>query len=66
MNVPKLKGAMAEKGVSVPTLSIKTNIERSRLYRRLNDGGKITVEEAQLIKEALELTTEEAAAIFFN
>lgn len=66
MNVPKLKGAMAEKGVSVPMLSIKTNIERSRLYRRLNDGGKITVEEAQLIKEALDLTTEEAAAIFFN
>ena len=65
MNIPKLKGAMAEKGVSVAKLAQKTNIERSRLYRRFT-AGKITVEEAQLIKEALGLTTEEAAAIFFN
>lgn len=65
MNIPKLKGAMAEKGVSVVVLSAKTGIERSRLYRRLSTG-KITVEEAQLITEALNLTPDEAIAIFFN
>jgi DNA-binding Xre family transcriptional regulator len=65
MNVPELKGMMAKKGVSGNMLASKTGIERSKLHRRLN-GGKITVEEAQLIKEALGLTTEEAVAIFFN
>lgn len=66
MNVPKLKGLMAEKGVSGNMLASKTGIERSKLHRRLNNGNTITVEEAQRIKEALALTTEEAVAIFFN
>lgn len=66
MNVPKLKGMMAEKGVSGNMLASKTGIERSKLHRRLNNGNTITVEEAQLIKDALDLTTEEAVAIFFN
>lgn len=65
MNIPKLKGAMAERGVSVAALSAKTNIERSRLYRRLTTG-KITVEEAQKITEALNLTIEEAVVIFLR
>ena len=66
MNVPKLKGIMAEKGVSGNVLASKAGIERSKLHRRLNNGEKITVEEAQLIKDALDLTNEEAVAIFFN
>ena len=66
MNVPKLKGKMAEKGISVDALSSKTNIERSRLYRRFNNGEKFTVEEARMIKETLELTNDDASAIFFG
>jgi hypothetical protein len=66
MNVGKLKGKMAEHGISVDALSSKTKIERSRLYRRLNNGEKFTVEEARLIKEVLELSNEDASAIFFG
>jgi AraC-like DNA-binding protein len=66
MNIAKLKGKMAECGISVDALSSKTKIERSRLYRRFNNGEKFTVEEARLIKEVLELSNDDASVIFFG
>ena len=41
-------------------------MDRSSLYRKLNNSQKMTISEATRIKEALDLTSEEASAIFFG
>lgn len=66
MNVPKLKGKMIEKGYNVDRLAEKMNIDRSSLYRKLNNGEKFTIGEAQKIKNTLGLTKDDASAIFFG
>lgn len=66
MNVLKLRGKMVEKGYSVESLATKLGIDKSTLYRKLDDCGKFTVGEAQKIKESLDLTIEEATVIFFD
>lgn len=66
MNVLKLKGKIVEKGMNVETLASKIGIDKSSLYRKLKEGKKITVGEAQIIKAALELSAEEASEIFFD
>ena len=66
MNVPKLRGMMVEKGISVESLAETLNIDRTTLYRKFNNGEKITIGEAHKIKDALEMTNEEAKAIFFG
>jgi predicted transcriptional regulator len=65
MNVPKLRGKMTEKGVSVTKLAKNIGTSRATLYRKLNNGN-ITVSEATKIKDALNLTNVEARAIFFD
>lgn len=65
MNTSKLKGKMAEKGVSVTKLCENIVMTRSTMYRKLNSG-RFTVSEANKIKEALKLTGTEAKAIFFD
>jgi plasmid maintenance system antidote protein VapI len=66
MNVLKLKGRMVECGMNVERLAEKISIDRATLYRKLNKSENITVGEAQRIKDALELTREEASVIFFE
>jgi DNA-binding Xre family transcriptional regulator len=66
MNVLKLKGRMVERGMNVERLAEKISIDRATLYRKLNKSENITVGEAQRIKDALELTREEASVIFFE
>lgn len=66
MNVLKLRARMVERGINVERLSEIIDIDRSSLYRKLNNGDKITIGEAQRIKSALELTQEDAASIFFG
>lgn len=66
MNVLKLKGKMVEKGINVKTLSTKMGITPSTLYRKLDGTARITIGEARVIKEALELTSDEARDIFFD
>lgn len=65
MNVSKLKGKMAEKGISVTKLCEDIVMTRSTMYRKLSSG-KFTVSEATKIKEALKLTGTEAKSIFFD
>ena len=65
MNIPKLRGKMVEKGYNVEALAVEVGIDKSTLYRKLNDGNSFTVAEAQKIRTALDLTNEEASAIFF-
>lgn len=66
MNVQKLKSKIVERGINVETLAGKLGIDRSTLYRKLDAYEKFTIGEAQKIKTELELTSEEATAIFFG
>ncbi len=65
MNIPKLRGKMVEMGFSVESLATEIGIDKSTLYRKLDNGEKFTVGEAQKIRNALDLTNDEASAIFF-
>lgn len=66
MNVNKLKGRIIEKGMNVEGLAESIGIDRSSLYRKLNDAEKFTIGEAIRIKDTLDLTGEDAVDIFFN
>jgi predicted transcriptional regulator len=65
MNVNKLKGKMAENGVSVANLADFLKKDRSTVYRKLEDG-KFTVAEATAMKDYLGMTNEEARVIFLD
>ena len=65
MNINKLKAKIVEKRMNVETLAELIGVDRSSLYRKLNNFEKITIGEANKIKSALELTDEEANNIFF-
>lgn len=66
MNLLRLKAKIIEKGMNVERLAKSIGIDRSSLYRKLNNFEKFTIGEAIQIKEILELTNEEATAIFFS
>jgi len=65
VNVNKLKGKIVEKGMNIGQLADKIYIDRSTLYRKINNNS-LTIKEVNLICEALELTYKEAMSIFFN
>ena len=66
MDIKKLKGKITENGLSVEKLAGLMGVDRSSLYRKLNNAERITIGEAQRMKVALNLTNEEASVIFFN
>lgn len=67
VNVNKLKGKIVECGISVSKLAKEIGVDKSTLYRKLqNDGESITIKEATLIISALSLTVDEAHSIFFH
>lgn len=66
MNALKLRARMVERGINVEGLAKIIDIDRSSMYRKLNNGDKITIGEAQRIMTALELTPEDAASIFLS
>lgn len=65
MDVNKLKGKIVEKGMNVEKLAELISVDRSSMYRKLNNFEKITIGEANKIKSVLDLTDEEANSIFF-
>lgn len=65
INVSKLKGKIVEKGMNQQQFAKYINIDRSTLYRKMANDSSFTVEEANKIVEVLDLTPEEALAIFF-
>lgn len=65
MNVNKLKAKIVEKGLNVTELAERINMDRSSLYRKLSNPQRIAIGEAERIKEALEMTNDEASDIFF-
>ena len=66
MNILKLKGKLVERGMNVEKLASKVRMDRSTLYRKLNNGENFTVGEVKRIKNALKLDIEEANEIFFD
>jgi plasmid maintenance system antidote protein VapI len=66
MKANKLKGKLVERGVNVDTLAEYLGIERTTLYRKLNNFEKITIGEAIKIKAFLELPDHEAVEIFLS
>lgn len=66
MNTNKLKGKIVEKGMNVEGLANLIGVDRSSLYRKLNNAEKITVGEAMRMKNALEMSNAEAYDIFFG
>ena len=66
MNLNKLKGKIIEKGLNVETLAERIGVDRSSMYRKLNNFEKITIGEAKKIKDVLGLSNEEASSIFLG
>lgn len=64
MDLQMLKGKIVENGMNVETVAVKIGVDRSSLYRKLNNFEKITIGEARRMKDVLGLTSEEASQIF--
>ena len=65
VNVPKLRGIMAERGYSAKKLAAATGISSSTLSRKMSSGAKgFTVGEMHAIVDALGLDGKEAQYIF--
>ncbi len=66
MNINKLKGKIVEKEMNIETLAAFIGIDRSSLYRKLNNAEKITLGEAIKMKDALGISDDEACEIFLS
>ena len=66
MDLNKLKGKIVEKGWNVETLAEHIGVDRSSMYRKLNNFEKITIGEAKKITAVLDLSNEEASSIFLG
>ena len=66
MNINKLKGKIVEKGMNIETLAVIIGIDKSTLYRKLNESEKITIGDASKMKDALEMSDKEAYEIFLS
>ena len=66
VNINKLKGKIIENGLTVEKIAELIGINKSTLYRKLNNNGNdITIKEAEKIYKTLKLSNEEAISIFF-
>ena len=66
MNINKLKGKIVEREMNIETLAVCIGIDRSSLYRKLNNAEKITLGEAIKMKDVLEMSDDEACEIFLS
>lgn len=67
INIPKLKGKMAENNINRAQLASKIGMARTTFYRKLKSGGgSFTVEEVQGIASALNMTPDEVMNIFLG
>lgn len=61
----KLRGTIVEKSTTQEAIADLIGIDRSTFYRKMKNDGNFTLKEAKDIKEALNLTNEEAIVNFF-
>ena len=66
MNVSKLKAKIVEREMNVESLAAAIGVDRSSLYRKLNNAEKITIGEASRMKVVLLMTDMEAHDIFLT
>ncbi len=66
INHAKLKGLMAERGLTVVRLSHMLGVSRQSASEKVNGKAKITLTEAQTIAKALQMNKEERDLIFFS
>ena len=67
INTNKLKGKIAENGLTITELAEIMGIDKSTLYRKIsNNGETMLVKDAQAIAKALSLTKDDAVSIFFS
>ena len=66
MDLNKLKGKIVEKGWNIEMLAERIGVERSSMYRKLNNFEKITIGEAKKITAVLNLSDEDASSIFLG
>ena len=64
MNVLKLKGKIAENGMTQEEFAKATNIDRATLNRRLKRSDNFTIGEVSRIVAVLKLSEDEALSIF--
>lgn len=65
VNVKKLRGKIAENDISLNDLASALNMSYDTLNRRMKNGDKFTIKEANCIVNYLSLSAEDAIAIFF-
>jgi hypothetical protein len=66
VNVNKLRGKMVEQSITIEFLANLLDIDRSTLYRKLNNQGEtLTIKEANIIAMQLKLNKSEINQIFF-
>lgn len=66
MNLKKLKAKIVENGTNVEAVADYIGVDRSSMYRKLNNFDKITIGEATKLKTFLHMTDEEASDIFLS
>lgn len=66
VNIPMLRGKIAESGMKKSYLASSIGIDNSTFYRKMkSNGGTFTVEQMQKLISLLKLSKEDAYAIFF-
>lgn len=66
MDVNLLTDKILEKGIELSRLARLLGIDKMSLYRKLANYEPVTIREAEILKELLDLTNLEALEIFFN
>lgn len=67
VNINKLKGKIVENGLTVTVLAEKIGLDRATLYRKIsNNGDTMLIKDANAICVALNLSVDDAVAIFFS
>lgn len=66
VNVSKLKGKIVERNTTQEELANKIGVTKSTFYRKMKQNGNFSIKEVNSIVSALDLSKDEAMAIFFS
>lgn len=65
VNVSRLKGKIVECNTTQEELATKIGIDKSTFYRKMKQDGNFSIKEVNSIVSTLNLSKDEAMAIFF-
>nr|DAP66075.1 MAG TPA: Regulatory protein-modification, helix-turn-helix, transcriptional regulato, DNA [Caudoviricetes sp.] len=66
VDISKLKGKIVERNTTQEELASKIGIDKSTFYRKMKQNGNFSIKEVNLIVSTLNLSKDEAMAIFFS